>query len=223
MNDQKQPPPETFLTTKEAAKFLKLKPNTLEKCASPAAARRFSTMVAACATTSTICMLGRMTIARNRHPMSEYFINVEIAFFPEFLNNWLRFDAPAAQLKLDRRRSIAFFRRAQVFGYVRWQANEYGRQTWRFFIVRTRGPHTQLSCIAGIQPGAELLLSTAGRTKVKRALQQIETLETNGFPPADVSPNHYRHVHNRIATRQAIRPYTAEQHIAYLTARTVLP
>ena len=68
--------------------------------------------------------------------MTEHFTRVEIAFYPEHLNHWLRFGAPETQQDLDRRRSIALFRPGQVFGYVRWRANEYGTQEWRFTIVR---------------------------------------------------------------------------------------
>ncbi len=46
--------------------------------------------------------------------MSELFARVEIAFYPEHLNHWLRFGAPDEQHDLDRRRSLAFFKPGQV-------------------------------------------------------------------------------------------------------------
>ena len=60
--------------------------------------------------------------------MCEVFTGVEIAFYPEFINFWLRFGAPDAQNVLDQRRSLALFGPGQIFGYVRWQANAYGTQ-----------------------------------------------------------------------------------------------
>lgn len=60
--------------------------------------------------------------------MSEHFTHVEIAFYPEFLNHWLRFGEPDQWLDLDRRRLLALFKPGRVFGYVRWRANEYGTQ-----------------------------------------------------------------------------------------------
>ncbi len=153
--------------------------------------------------------------------MSEPFTRVEIAFYPEHLNNWLRFGAPDEQHDLDRRRSLALFKPGRIFGYVRWRANEYGTQDWRFTVVRTAAPSLLLSRIEGITPGGEVLLLVVGNTKVKRALLQIDTLETAGIEPAAVSPAYYRHVHNRITAGQPIRAYTEAQHAAHLAARQV--
>ncbi|MEQ8178552.1 MAG: DUF2840 domain-containing protein [Nitratireductor sp.] len=153
--------------------------------------------------------------------MSEHFTRVEIAFYPEHLNHWLRFGAPDGQQDLDRRRSLALFKPGQVFGYVRWRANEYGTQEWRFTIARAAEPSLLLSRIPGVCPGGEVLLLVTGNTKVKRALLQIDVLEADGFDPADVSPAYYRHVHNRIDARQPIRAYSREQHAAYSASKTV--
>ena len=153
--------------------------------------------------------------------MSEPFTRVEIAFYPEYLNHWLRFGEPNVQQDLDRRRSLALFEPGRVFGYVRWRANEYGTQDWRFTIVRTAAPSLFLSRIEGVTPGSEVLLLVSGNAKVKRALLQIDALEAAGFEPADVSPAYYRHVHNRIAAGQPVRAYSTAQHAAHLAARQV--
>ena len=154
--------------------------------------------------------------------MSELFTRVEIAFYPEHLNYWLRFGEPDEEHDLDRRRSLAFFKPGRVFGYVRWWANEYGTQRWGFAIIRSGEPSRFLSCIEGVYPGGEVLLSVTGNAKVKHALIQIDTLETDGFEPIDVSYAYYRHVHNRIAVGKTIRSYSTEQHKAYLAARRVV-
>ncbi len=151
--------------------------------------------------------------------MSEPYTRVEIAFYPEHLNWWLRFGAPQALHDLDRRRSLALFKPGQVFGYVRWQANDYGTRDWRFTIVRSAGPSLPLSRIQGVDPGGDVLLIAAGKTKVKRALLRIDGLESAGFEPAAVSPAYYRHVHNRIATARPVRAYGHDQHRAHLAAR----
>lgn len=153
--------------------------------------------------------------------MSEVFTQVDIAFYPEHLNHWLRFGTPDRQQDLDRRRSVAFFRPGRVFAYVRWQANEYGTQDWRITVVRTETPSRLLSRIAGVDPGGEVLLLASGSTRVKRVLQQIDALEGDGFDPVDVSPAYYRHVHNRVAAGRPIRAYSETQHAAHLAARSV--
>lgn len=153
--------------------------------------------------------------------MSESFTRVEIAFYPEHLNHWLRFGEPDEQQDLDRRRSLALFNPGRIFGYVRWRANEYGTQDWRFTIVKTAAPSLLLSRIEGVAPGGEVLLLVVGSTKVKRALLQIDALEAAWFEPAAVSPAYYRHIHNRIASRQPVRTYSTAQHEAHLAAQVV--
>jgi hypothetical protein len=153
--------------------------------------------------------------------MLKHFTQVQIAFYPEHLNHWLRFGAPDESHDLDRRRSLAFFKPGRIFGYVRWRANEYGTQEWCFTIIRTKEPSRFLSRIEGVTPGGEVLLLATGNTKVKRALLQIDMLEADGFDPAEVSPAYYRHVHNRIAAGRPIRPYSYEQHVAHLAVQRV--
>lgn len=153
--------------------------------------------------------------------MSEPFTRVEIAFYPDYLNWWLRFGAPDEQHDLDRRRSLALFKPDRVFGYLRWRANEYGTQDWRFTIVRSHTPSVTLSRVEGLYPGGEVLFFATGKAKVKRALLQIDTLEAAGFEPADVSPDYYRHIHNRIAVSRPVSTYSRDQHAAFLAAKAV--
>ena len=147
--------------------------------------------------------------------MGDDFTQVQIAFYPEYLNIWLRFGEPDQQLDLDRRRSLAFFRTRKVFGYVRWQANEFGTQDWHFTIVETLGSGCRLTSIEGVDPGGEVLLAVMGNTRVKRALAQIDALELREVEPAEVSPSYYRYLHNRIATGLPIRPYREPQQAAH--------
>ena len=153
--------------------------------------------------------------------MTDDLTHVEIAFYPEHLNFWLRFGAPDEQFDLDRRRSLALFKPGRVFGYVRWRANEYGTQEWRFTIIQSAEPLLMLSRIGGVQPGGDVLLLATGAIKVKRALLQIDVLEAAGFEPADVSPAYYRHVHNRIAASRDVTPYSQDQHAAHLAVKAM--
>ena len=153
--------------------------------------------------------------------MREVLTAVEIAFYPEFINFWLRFGKPDAQHSLDRRRSLALFGPGQIFGYVRWRANAYGTQDWRIIIAQTAAAPTSMSRLEGVYPGAELLLFATGNARVKRVLAQLDTLEAAGFDPAEISPAHVRHMHNRIAVSCPVTPYSADQHAAFLAARAV--
>ena len=138
--------------------------------------------------------------------MSEFFTGVEIAFYPEYINWWLRFGEPDAKHDLDRRRSLALFGPTKVFCYVRWRANEYGTQNWSIAIVRTRAPLQVLTRLEGIHPGADMLLSATGKARVKRVLAQLDKLEAGGFEPAEISPAYHRHIHNRIFVSRSVIP-----------------
>lgn len=153
--------------------------------------------------------------------MSDLFTSVEIAFYPEYVNHWLRFGEPDDEFDLDRRRAIAFFKPDRVFGYMRWLANAHGTQVWRFSIVRSGRDVGELSRIEGVNPGGEVLLVVAGKAKVKRALSLIDALEDKGFDTASVSADYFQHVHNRIAVGRPVHTYSVAQHEAYLAAKRV--
>ena len=153
--------------------------------------------------------------------MSEVFTGVEIAFYPEFINFWLRFGEPNAEHVLDRRRSLTLFGPGQIFGYVRWRANAYGTQDWRIVIAQNGAPSQAMTRLEGVQPGAEVLLSATGNARVKRVLAQLDGLEAAGFDLAAISPAYVRHIHNRIAVSRPIAPYSDDQHAAILAARAV--
>lgn len=153
--------------------------------------------------------------------MSELFTGVEIAFYPEFVNCWLRFGVPDFVLDLDRRRSLAMFKNGKVAGYVRWIANVYGTQKWQLMVVRTVGAGQQLTRVEGVHPGGEILLAASGKAQVKRVLSRIDVLQEGGFDPVDVSFSYYRQLHNRIAVNQPICAYSRAQHNAVLATRKV--
>jgi hypothetical protein len=150
--------------------------------------------------------------------VTESLTRVEILFLPEFVNHWLRFGEADEWRDIDRRRAYAYFGPGRVFGYVRWEANEYGTKDWRFIVIQTVEPCRTISRVQGVNPGGKVLLHVKGNAQVKRALRQIDEIETAGIDPADVSPVYYRHVHNRILSRNDIRPYTPDQHEAHLAA-----
>ena len=147
--------------------------------------------------------------------MSDALTRVEIVFLPDYLNHWLRFGMPNREHVLDRRRALALFAPGRVFGYVRWWANEYGTRGWRLTVVETAAPGRAMSRIEGVHPGGHILLSAVGAARVKRALAAVDALEAAGFDPAEASSNHFRHIHNRIATGQPIRPYSHDRHAAH--------
>ena len=47
--------------------------------------------------------------------------------------------------------------------------------------------------------------------------------EAIGVDPVDVSPDHWRHIHNRLTASEEPRAYSAEQHRAFLLRRRAEP
>jgi hypothetical protein len=67
------------------------------------------------------------------------------------------------------------------------------------------------------------LLRFSGWSRVERVLQAIDAVEHAGFDPAEACPDHWRHVHNRLAAGDATRAYTQDRHAAWLLRRSVMP
>ena len=155
--------------------------------------------------------------------MTRQLTRVDIHFVPDRINHWLRFGEPRDEHMLDRRRAVVFFEPGQVFGYVRWLANDYGTILWRLYVLRAGGWGDVLIRVPGVRPGAEVLLGLAQPPKIKLALELIDGLEANGFAPAEIAPDYWGHVHNRLSVRKEVRPYGSVQHDAWLARRAVRP
>lgn len=147
--------------------------------------------------------------------------HVELIWLEKRIEHWIRFGRDVAEQILDRRRRILSFAPNSVFAYVRWAANDYGTVVSRIDILRAIGPGEAFSTVAYVRPGGEILLRLSGWPKVERVLQAIDAVEQLGIDPADVCPDHWRHVQNRLASGDAPRPYTSERHRAWLLRRRI--
>jgi hypothetical protein len=74
-----------------------------------------------------------------------------------------------------------------------------------------------------VRPGGEILLRIEGWPKVERVLQHIDAIEAIGVDPTEASPDHWRHVHNRLTVGHEPRAYTVDQHQAFLLRRRAEP
>ena len=141
---------------------------------------------------------------------------VSLAFVEHRVNVYLRFGHPLHELRLDRWRRHAIFTPAAVFCRVRWESNDYGTTRWQLMVLQACTPHDAVQRIAGIQPGARLLLCADGERQVQSVLPQIDAIETLGIDPAAVSPAYWCTLGNRLSARLPLPPYTVERHAAYL-------
>lgn len=140
---------------------------------------------------------------------------------PKVADDWLRFGHPVTEQQIDRRRTIAGFAPRAVFAYVRWRGGDYGTISWRLAVLRAVGPGAPATALAGVWPGADVLLSVAGEGPVRRAFAVIDAVEAAGIDPTEASPDYWRVVHNRLAAHGAPRPYGAAEHAAWTARRGV--
>jgi hypothetical protein len=154
-------------------------------------------------------------------PASDTLTHVELIWFEKRIEQWIRFGRDVAEQILDRRRRILSFAPGSMFAYVRWAANDFGTVVSRIDILRAVRPGEAFSTVPYVQPGGEIFLRQSGWPKVERVLQAIDAVEQLGINAADACPDHWRHVHNRLAAGEAPRPYSPDRHHAWLQRRRI--
>ena len=142
--------------------------------------------------------------------------HVELTWVENKIENCIRFGLHAHEQILDRRLRILSFRPGMVFALVRWEANDFGTIVSRIDIVRTVARNEACQSLPFVRPGGDILLKVEGWPKVERVLQAIDVIERIGIDPEEVSPYHWRHIHNRLAAGHEPRAYTLEHHRAFL-------
>jgi hypothetical protein len=150
-------------------------------------------------------------------PMTE----VALVFYEGRIEHWLRFGTQERERILDRRRRVIAFAPSEIFAFVRWEANDYGTVLSRLDILRACGAGKLVTTVPGVTPGGEILLGLDGWPRVKRALDAIAAIEELGINPAEVAPDWWRHLHNRIVCNISHRAYSLGQHAAWLRRREV--
>jgi len=148
---------------------------------------------------------------------------VELTFAAGRLEHWLRFGSRTSEEKISNERRIVGFAPNAVFAFVRWASNDYGTILSHIDIVRAVLPGEVYQTLPFVRPGGEILLKIAGWPKVERVLQAIDAIEALRINPAHVSPDYWRHVHNRLTVDQPYRAYTLNQHKAFLLRRRIAP
>lgn len=145
--------------------------------------------------------------------------HVELSWVEKKIEHWIRFGRVAKERIIDRRRRIVSFAPGNIFAFVRWQSNDYGTILSCLDIVRAVRPSEPYQTVPFVRPGGNILLHVEGWPKVERVLQVIDAIQALDIDPTDVSPDHWRHVHNRLAARLEPRAYTHARHSAWLKRR----
>ena len=147
-------------------------------------------------------------------------MRVSLAFVDQQVNLWLRFGRPVREIVLDRWRRVAVFAPGTVCCRVKWIANAYGTVVWQLMVLQAGLPLDHevggVQRIAGVVPGARILLRAEGERQVKAVLAVIDAIEASGIDPCIVAVTFWRTVGNRMAARQPLPDYTAERHAAHI-------
>lgn len=141
---------------------------------------------------------------------------VSLAYVERRINLYLRFGRPLRELRLDRWRRCASFAPGAVFCRVRWESNDYGTTRWQLMVLQACTPGERMERIAGIRPGAHLLLCAESEAAVQAVLQRIDAIEALAIDPTDAVPAYWRTLGNRLAARLPLPAYGAERHAAWL-------
>lgn len=147
---------------------------------------------------------------------------VEVTWREKRTEHWIRFGRIAEDQRLDRHRRIVAFAPGSVFAFVRWAGNEHGTDISRIDIARAVAAGEPFQTLPFVRPGGEILLRIAGWPKVEAVLKAIDAIEALGLDAADVAPDHWRHLANRISVGEPFRLYSIEQHHTWLRRRELL-
>jgi hypothetical protein len=157
-----------------------------------------------------------------RSGVSPLLTRVELTWLEGRIEHWIRFGRDCGETIVDRRRRILAFPPGHVFAFVRWASNDFGTVISRIDIVRAVARGEAYQTLPFVRPGGDILLRINGWPKVERVLKAIDAVEALGIDPADAALDHWRHVHNRLAAGYEPRPYSRDQHRAWLLRRSTL-
>lgn len=143
-------------------------------------------------------------------------MRVSLAFVEHRVNVYLSFGHPVRETVLDRWRRVAVFAPGTVCCRVKWIGNDYGTALWQLMVLQAPTLRDDAQRVAGVAPGACILLSASGEPQVKAVIETINAIEALGIDPCTAAATYWRTVGNRLAARQPLPTYAAERHAAHL-------
>lgn len=144
---------------------------------------------------------------------------VELLWLEGQIERWIRFGRIVGEHLVDRRRRVVDFAPGSIFSVVRWRSGDYGTIDSRIAILRAVSPGEAFTTYPFVAPGAEILLSLSGWSKVQAVLESIDAVERKGVPATAVAPDYWRHVGARIGVGLWPRSYERMRHRAWRLRR----
>lgn len=143
-------------------------------------------------------------------------MQVSLAFVEQRVNVWLRFGKPVRETGLNRWRRVAVFEPNTVCCRVKWIANDCGTALWQLMVLQAPTSFDGAQRIAGVMPGARILLRAEGELQVKAVLAVIDVMERLGIDPCAAALTYWDTVGNCLAAHQPLPEYTPERHAAHI-------
>jgi len=147
---------------------------------------------------------------------------VDLTWREKRIEHRIRFGRIVETHIIDRHRRVVGFDAGSIFGYVRWAANDHGTVISRVDIVRAVPDGEAYQTLPFVRPGGDILLRISGWPKVQRVLAAIDAIEMLDLDPAEIAPEHWRHLNHRISVNEPFRVYSRDQHRAWLKRRSCL-
>jgi Protein of unknown function (DUF2840) len=140
---------------------------------------------------------------------------VSLAFIAHRIDLSLRFGHPLRELPMDSGWRCAVFLPGALFCRSHWACLDHGSTRWQLMVLQACTPWDGMRRIAGIQPGAHILLHAQGEHSMQSVLQQIKAIEALGINPVAVSPAYWRKLNEHLAAHRPLPAYTAAWHAPY--------
>jgi Protein of unknown function (DUF2840) len=148
--------------------------------------------------------------------------HVDVLWISERVENRVRFGRIEQQHLIDRHWRVVSFAPDSIFAFLRWASNAYGTAFSQIDILRAVAPGEGYVTTPHVHPGGDSLLHISGWPRVEKVLHAIEAVEALGIDPADVAPDYWRHVHNRLSAGDRPQSYTRTRHHAWLRRKRVM-
>lgn len=129
-------------------------------------------------------------------------------FRRDLINHRIRFGLPVHRYRIDRACVYSAFAPGKVFGYIRWQRNEYGTQDWRIYVCQAANDN-RATRLPGVIPGANVLMDLSGSQAVKRMLSHMDALEKRSGKLEKISPDYWRQLQNSKRIRKPVHALSA--------------
>ncbi|RZV36086.1 MAG: DUF2840 domain-containing protein [Acidimicrobiales bacterium] len=155
-------------------------------------------------------MVGRArTGFRREGGLAMSYTLVKSDYRPDVCNHRLRFGAPVHVVRMSKCTTYFAFKHRDVFGYIRWNRNDFGTINWQFIVARCAHETCQTS-FPGIHPGVDLLFRARGVKAVKTSLAWMDRLEKTAGKPLEKLPvSFWRKAENSRIIRAKLPLYKA--------------